>query len=148
MKYGPKIPFALVQGEYRVNKCPVCLNEENDADAEFCILCGTSLKNLCDGNDLDYNDELIRHSNPANARYCYHCGARTAYSYLKILPNYRDILCSKADKEAISQELCEMNVDEELFWQMQDDKEAAEENAEPEACPFVDLTEDGDDIPF
>lgn len=148
VKYGPKIPYTLEQGEYRVNKCPVCLNEENDEDAEFCILCGTSLTNLCEGNDLDYNDELIRHSNPANARFCYRCGAPTAYSHLKILPNYREALRSLADKEAIRRELADMDVDEELFWQMQDENEAAEERSDPDESPFIDLTEPGDDIPF
>lgn len=119
MKYGPDIPTNNYNGEYKVQKCPKCLNEDIEADADYCIMCGTSLTNICDGIESDYNGELIQHSNPANARFCHCCGKPTAYSRLAILPPYREALRRVAETEELGRELREMDIDEDLFWEMQ-----------------------------
>lgn len=119
VKYGPDIPTNNYNGEYKVQKCPKCLNEDIEADADYCIMCGTSLTNICDGIESDYNGELIQHSNPANARFCHCCGKPTAYSRLAILPPYREALRRVAETEELGRELREMDIDEDLFWEMQ-----------------------------
>ena len=119
VKYGPNIPCTIYNNEYRVQKCPKCLNEDNDSDADFCIMCGTSLTNVCDGIESDYGDERIyRHSNPANARFCHLCGKPTAYSRLPILPPYQVQLRLQAKQDALQRELEEMEIDDDLFWRM------------------------------
>ena len=158
VKYGPNIPcYNPSQGEYRVQKCPVCLNEDNDSDADYCIMCGTSLTNLCDGIESDYNGEVYRHSNPANARFCRCCGKPTAYSRLAILQPYRDALRTIAEKDALSRELAEMDIDEDLFWKMQDEEEADTSNTTsqarpgsiPDPSPVQSLSDDDDgELPF
>lgn len=119
VKYGPNIPVDEKNGQYRVRICPVCLNETIEQDAEYCIICGTSLTNICDGIESEYDGELYRHSNPANARFCYCCGKPTAYSRLPILPSYKDALRRMTEKATISRDLAEMDIDEDLFWKMQ-----------------------------
>lgn len=126
VKYGPDIPVHFDNGEYKVTKCPKCLNENIEADADFCIMCGTSLTNICDGIENDYNGELIHHSNPANARFCHLCGKPTAYSRLAILPRYQDALRKIAETNQISRELAEMDIDEDLFWEMQGEEKPAQ----------------------
>ena len=118
VKYGPNIPSGMSNGEYKVQKCPKCLNEDIEYDAEYCIMCGTSLTNVCDGIESDYDGELIRHSNPANARFCHRCGKPTAYSRLPILPSYQVQLKIQAKRDALRRELAEMDIDEGTFWSM------------------------------
>lgn len=120
VKYGPNIPCTRDGNGYRVQKCPKCLNEDNESDAQYCIMCGTNLTNICDGMPLEYG-ELDQHSNPANARFCRCCGKPTAYSRLKILPDYRQALKIKDVKQSLQHELVEMNIDSDLFWKMQED---------------------------
>lgn len=170
VKYGPNIPCTYddYQHKYRVQKCPVCLNEDNDSDADYCIMCGTSLTNICDGFYPEDSDELVQHTNPANARFCACCGKPTAYSRLAILQPYRDALRTIAEKDALSRELAEMDIDEDLFWKMQDEEEADAENvtsqarpghpnssdspnspSNPDPSPFLSLSEDDDgNLPF
>ena len=152
MKYGPNIPVTKQNGEYKVKKCPVCLNENIESDADYCIMCGTSLTNICDGVYDDYNNELIQHSNPANARFCHCCGKPTAYSRLAILPSYKEALRRFSEKEAISRELAEMDIDDDLFWEMQGEETPEEApspstQAAPPELPFI-LDDNSDDVPF
>lgn len=145
MKYGPNIPCDMAEnGGYRVIKCPVCLYDENDRDADYCIMCGTSLTNLCDGEVSDYNDEFYRHSNPANARFCRLCGKPTAYSRLSILPPYKDVLRQRANEDSVRRELAEMDIDEDLFWEMQG--ESAPSDVKTETFQLVDDVDDT--LPF
>lgn len=157
MKYGPNIPSSNYNDEYKVQKCPKCLNEENDPDADFCIMCGTSLTNVCDGEESDYDDgRIYRHSNPANARFCRLCGKPTAYSRLPILPPYQVQLRIQARQDALRHELAEMDIDEDLFWKMngmdEDEENYPAEDIEVNT-PIVgqetafDLEDDGE-LPF
>ena len=73
----------------KVKICPVCQNEVFRPDAEYCIICGTSLYNNCEGEpDEGYNGERIYiniHKNPSNARYCEICGRPTYFFKNSIL---------------------------------------------------------------
>lgn len=124
VKYAPNIPFNCDNGNYKVTKCPKCLNEDIEWDADYCIMCGTNLTNVCDGIESDYNGEMIRHSNPANARFCHCCGKPTAYSRLPILPPYQEALRRIAKTKEFCHELKELDIDEDLFWEMQDKGES------------------------
>ena len=162
MKYGPDIPTNNYNGEYRVQKCPKCLNVDIEEDADYCIMCGTSLTNICDGIESDYNGELIQHSNPANARFCHCCGKPTAYSRLPILPSYQDALRRIAETEEFSRELREMDIDEDLFWEMQgEDRPVGHNDAgqdmtgssvtpgnQNDSHPATFLQDDDDELPF
>ena len=125
MKYGPNIPDSCDNGYYKVEKCPKCLNEDIEQDADYCIMCGTSLTNICDGIGSDYDGEPIRHSNPAKARFCHCCGRPTAYSRLPILPPYQETLRRIAETQDFCRELREMDIEKDLFWEMQDDGKPA-----------------------
>ena len=162
VKYGPDIPTNNYNGEYRVQKCPKCLNVDIEEDADYCIMCGTSLTNICDGIESDYNGELIQHSNPANARFCHCCGKPTAYSRLPILPSYQDALRRIAETEEFSRELREMDIDEDLFWEMQgEDRPVGHNDAgqdmtgssvtpgnQNDSHPATFLQDDDDELPF
>lgn len=146
VKCGPNIPVTTHNGQYKITKCPKWLNEDIDLDTDFCIMCGTSLTNICDG-EPDYDGDLIQHSTPANARFCHVCGRPTAYSRLAILPRYQDALRKIAETEQISRELAETDIDESLFWKMQG--EEAPERKETTTTEN-DSLEDNDDgeLPF
>lgn len=148
MKYGPNIPYTTDNGQYRVTKCPKCLNEDNELDAEYCIMCGTSLINLCDGDSTGYRDDYSYHSNPANARFCRICGRPTAFFHLGILPTYDVILRKTAGTEALKQELTEMNIDEDLFWKMQLERTDAlvGSDVSDDVPPAVDVREVFDEV--
>ena len=118
VKYGPNIPSTNANDEFRVQRCPKCLNEDNDGDADFCIICGNSLLNLCDGIEPDFQGRIHYHSNPANARFCRICGKPTENSRLPILRNYQDQLKHQDNRMAVLRELEDMDIDEDLFWQM------------------------------
>ena len=75
-------PVPLSYDGYSFLACPVCGNEEIEYDDEYCIICGTSLTNRCDGTK-NADGELIRHPNPPFARFCCRCGKPTAYSRLE-----------------------------------------------------------------
>ena len=82
------IPYIYDQynGKYRVLKCPVCGSADHEPDADYCILCGTNLTNLCAGTRDPETGERIRHSCPPGARYCGLCGKPTAYLKILSLP--------------------------------------------------------------
>ena len=67
----------------RVAQCPKCGNEQFSEEAEFCRICGASLYNLCEGEDIyDYNgnfDHHEEHKNYGNARFCEKCGRPTQF---------------------------------------------------------------------
>ena len=149
VKYGPNIPCTTYNNQYRVQKCPKCLNEDNDADADFCIMCGTSLTNVCDGIESDYDDQIYTHSNPANARFCRLCGKPTAYSRLPILPPYQVQLRIQAKQDALRRELAEMEIDEDMFWRMNGmDAEPVGDGEDEEFAAFLageNNSDDGED---
>lgn len=150
VKYGPRIQFD--PNTYQVKKCPVCLFDDHESDADYCIICGTSLRNICDGGRNDY-DEYERHNNPPNARFCRCCGSPTAYSKLKILPSYTSFLMKKREDEKLHKELVESEIDEKLFWAMQENDSDAVAKADTEtgaaASAATDATEtDEDELPF
>jgi len=127
VKYGPNIPYEEQYDErfndrvFKVTKCPRCLNEDIEDDAAFCIICGMSLLNMCDGYyESGISGDPIQHSNPSNARFCHICGSPTAYSRLKILPPYRVALekmrKEKEQEDLLRRELAERDIDPDLFF--------------------------------
>lgn len=79
----------------RVNQCPKCGNEQFSEDAEFCRICGVSLFNYCEGEDIfDYNgnfDHTETHKNCGNARFCEKCGKPTIFFNQKFLFPYDEV---------------------------------------------------------
>lgn len=77
----------------RVLECPKCGNEDFDEKAEYCKICGTPLYNYCLGEvDIDAfgngTEDIIRHKNPSNARYCETCGRPTEFYNRKLIQDY------------------------------------------------------------
>lgn len=79
----------------RVTQCPKCGNEQFSKDAEHCRICGTSLFNFCEGEDIfDYNgnfDYHDVHKNCGNARFCEKCGRPTCFFQQKFLFPYDEL---------------------------------------------------------
>ncbi|HHV13961.1 MAG TPA: hypothetical protein GXX75_27215 [Clostridiales bacterium] len=79
----------------RVTQCPKCGNEQFSNEAEFCRICGVSLYNLCEGEDIyDYNgkfDHHEEHKNSGNARFCEKCGRPTYFFKEAFLLPYDDV---------------------------------------------------------
>jgi Zn-dependent peptidase ImmA (M78 family) len=70
-------------------QCPVCRNDDIADDAQFCIICGNPLRNIC------YSDRpgltlKKYHINPTNARYCTTCGSETVYKRFDIATKYEE----------------------------------------------------------
>ena len=78
----------------RVTKCPQCGNEEFSSEAIYCRICGSTLYNSCEGEDIyDYNgnfDHRKVHNNPGNARFCETCGKPTSFFTLKYLKPFNE----------------------------------------------------------
>ena len=79
----------------RVTECPNCGNEEFSENADYCRICGTSLYNVCDGEDIyNYRGEFDyheNHRNQGNARFCEKCGKPTAFYHSKFLKPYTEV---------------------------------------------------------
>lgn len=94
LKKGAEYPMKYNDGfamddDKRVLICPKCNNEEFDSEAKFCRICGSTLFNYCNGEDIidsfgQYR-ETIRHKNGGNSRYCEKCGAETTFLKLGYL---------------------------------------------------------------
>lgn len=139
VKYGPNIPYD--EDTYRAYRCPRCLNELNEEDAKYCIICGLDLQNLCEGEWYD-NEHYNQHANPPHARFCRTCGKPTANGSLKILPRYQDILAQR-DKDELEDELRQMDLDTELFMEMN----TITEEKPVVTAPYEELEDDGE-LPF
>ncbi len=71
-----------VDEQGRLTECPVCKNTEFSDSAQYCRICGMSRRNLC-----IQEDGSCQHYNPANARFCEYCGAKTIFfQYNLLLP--------------------------------------------------------------
>lgn len=84
----------------QVKICPVCRNEEFSKDAEYCRICGTSLYNYCEGENVtdDFGVlHLLRHRNPSNARFCETCGKPTEFFKQGLLVEYKDYKTAEKD---------------------------------------------------
>lgn len=146
MKYGPSIPYEQDNnGNYKVKKCPRCLNEDIEYDAEYCIICGLSLTNVCEGKEDEHYDEIYYHTNPPHARFCCQCGAPTAYSRLSILPSYQSVLSKMKESASLQEEIFTSGIEEDAFWELQDEfnTEFVAENA-----TTFPTDEDDEDLPF
>lgn len=79
----------------RVTECPKCGNEEFSKEADYCKICGTTLYNLCDGEDIyDYNGNFDHHEEPrnhGNPRFCEKCEKPTAFFNAKFLRPYSEV---------------------------------------------------------
>lgn len=79
----------------RVTECPRCKNSQFSTEANFCRICGTSLYNLCEGEEVyDYNDVyqgMEQHRNPGNARFCEKCGKPTSFLKEKFLLPFNEV---------------------------------------------------------
>ena len=65
----------------RLIECPVCHNTQFSKDARHCRICGLELWNHC---IPEYGSDEW-HINPANARFCETCGARTVFFEKELL---------------------------------------------------------------
>lgn len=79
----------------KVTQCPKCGNEQFSNEAEFCRICGASLYNLCEGEDIyDYNGNFEHHEehkNCGNARFCEKCGRPTSFFRETFLLPYDEV---------------------------------------------------------
>lgn len=79
----------------RVTECPRCKNSQFSTEADFCRICGTSLYNLCEGEEIyDYNgnyENTQYHKNPGNARFCEKCGKPTQFFKEKFLRQFNEV---------------------------------------------------------
>lgn len=64
-----------LDGEKRILECPICGNTEFIGDGTFCIICGSSLVNLCTKNETALCGKPL----PGNVRYCPYCGNMTTF---------------------------------------------------------------------
>ena len=87
-----------VDSKGRLVECPVCKNTEFSEDAEYCRICGLSRHNECIPEDNSYP-----HINPANARYCEYCSAKTTFFQHNLLLPW-NVVSKKIKKEAPSAE--------------------------------------------
>ncbi len=71
----------------RFVECPVCKNTEFSDDAQYCKICGMNRSNLCIPDDSSY-----QHYNPANARFCEFCGAKTTFFQHKLLLPWNEVV--------------------------------------------------------
>ncbi len=55
--------------------CPICGNTELVGDGTFCIICGSSLLNLCTKNETALCGKPL----PGNVRHCPYCGNMTTF---------------------------------------------------------------------
>lgn len=69
----------------RVIQCPVCKNTEFSDDVDYCRICGTKLFNRCEGTWNEFDNYLMTHDNPGNARFCETCGKPTSFLKENIL---------------------------------------------------------------
>ena len=86
-----------VDSQGRLVECPVCKNTEFTEDAQYCRICGLSRNNECIPEDNSYP-----HINPANARFCEHCGAKTIFFQHKLLLPW-NVVSKRIKREAPSQ---------------------------------------------
>ncbi len=61
-----------VNDELQFSPCPVCGHSDSSAYAEYCMICGTTLQNMCVKD--------ASHFNHPEANYCYACGESTVFS--------------------------------------------------------------------
>ena len=133
MEYGPNIPFD--EKTLRVKSCPKCLYKKHLSDAAFCIMCGTDLYNLCDGN----NEERESHNNPPNARFCRCCGRPTSYS--AFLPAFTEMIAEQQDQ--FYQELTEVGISHALY-----NRIIGNDESEPAQEVSATFSIDSDQLPF
>lgn len=81
--------------DLRVTKCPRCENEQFDADAEYCRICGAPLFNMCEGQEERDNFgnvyDYSYHKNYGNSRFCEKCGKPTEYFRLRFLRPFDEV---------------------------------------------------------
>lgn len=65
------------------NQCPCCGNRDAVKRSNYCMICGTPLKNPCLGNSRDRKSHK-RHINHSFAKFCGECGSQTLYNYRNI----------------------------------------------------------------
>jgi ribosomal protein L40E len=79
----------------QVRICPKCGNEQFSSNANYCRICGFSTYNWCEGriiyNDFGNLEDIIRHENLGNSRFCEICGKPTLFLSEKILLPYDEV---------------------------------------------------------
>ena len=64
-------------------QCPCCGNKKMAEHSNYCMICGTPLKNPCLGISRDGKPHK-KHINSSYAKFCEECGSRTLYNYRNI----------------------------------------------------------------
>ena len=85
----------------RVLECLNCHNTQIAEWDKYCIICGTSLYNLCVGEPIldnfgNYDGPGEQHINPSNARFCAICGAKTIFFDKGLLKSFDKVQISEA----------------------------------------------------
>ena len=85
-----------VDSKNRFTQCPICKNSEFSENANYCRICSTHRINLCEGyyetdHYGNHSDEITRHGNFPNARFCEECGSKTAFFSLGVLMPWEEV---------------------------------------------------------
>ena len=74
----PEAPY-YDKATCHLSRCPVCGRRSYASELTYCIGCGLSLINECEGITDSTGAQRNRHPNPPFARYCLRCGKPTAF---------------------------------------------------------------------
>jgi ribosomal protein L37E len=79
----------------KVTMCPRCDNEQINADAAYCRICGLPLVNTCipGYREDEFGNSYSRntHENLPDSRFCEQCGQPTVYFQHKLLKTYTQV---------------------------------------------------------
>ncbi len=117
----------------KVKRCPRCDNEQISRDATYCIICGLSLFNLCEGDEIFDNYRNAdgkgqQHENLSNARFCEKCGSRTLFFKEGFLSPYDDVREQFAEsmkyniEASLGNALLEIGIDPRALFDVDDDE--------------------------
>lgn len=119
LRYNP-LPFIIkADSKGFLHQCPQCRNNNISGSANFCIICGLPLRNLCFANNPNIKSRK-RHFNPSNAKFCQECGSETTYNRYNLKMKYEEEIPMKYldgvpyDEDTLRVKICPVCSNEEF----------------------------------